>query len=234
MKLSPFQIKILNTIKENYFYDFYWFKNNHCDLTTGIFQNNWLDFKHGEEVTIPNDNETLLLQIAEFINLWELLKNENLILEIPRSQHREKESFILRNSGDGKATSWDYFRFLTKDYIDKSFFPLPELEKFKRKRYKTRGERELNITRLISWVAIIISFLSLVVNFGYSYYSRNQPTKIKIVNTKQLTDSLNVKINNLDNLKSVVDTTMIISDYKNYMPNSKQKTYKTKKNSKYD
>ena len=153
---------------------------------TGIKQETWegqtytLNFYEG--VYVAN----VFTDILEFLTIWQFLKSEMLILEVPQDFSPKflglfytKTALYRDNSTsiENRIKNIDYKNFtyddqyylnsnytlshehclMCKEYLDKRICPSTKLELFIKRRFKTYEERTQNKALFVAWLAIFVS-----------------------------------------------------------------------------
>lgn len=155
---------------------------------TGIQHTEWEDntysFDFYEGVLVAKSH----VDIREFLVLWQYLKSEMLILEVPQECSKETLGlFFARTENDlhklsvdeqiehinfhdftysdrhylGSATyelSWEYC-IMYKEYLSKKMYASTALDLFIRKGFRTTEERIQNSALAAAWLAIFVSVL---------------------------------------------------------------------------
>ena len=164
------------------------------NYSSGIKRINWenteykFDFYNG--IYIANSFDDIL----EFLVIWEYLKSEMLILELPIditpqvigvffeqkeepiSQHpsSEKEyikqiNFDTRTYDDSIFCNGIFYNFSEEhckscnQYIDKKIVPVPELNVFIEKNFRTKEDIVQNSSLCAAWLAIVVSILLSII-----------------------------------------------------------------------
>lgn len=153
---------------------------------TGIKQELWegqtytLNFYEG--VYVAN----VFTDILEFLTIWQFLKSEMLVLEVPQDFSPKvlglfytKTALYKDNSTsiENRIKNIDYKNFtyddqyylninytlshehclMCKEYLDKRICPSTKLELFIKRRFKTYEERTQNKALFVAWLAIVVS-----------------------------------------------------------------------------
>lgn len=134
-----------------------------------------LDFYKGVLITTDENFE----KIINFFVLWEYLKSEKLVLEVPNkicekdlgvlfvpseSQKRKEIDFNSLTIDDkyyiDKPYKYSDERYLIcKEFLHKQILPTTRLKKFKRQGYRTFEEKAQKDSLIVAWIAVIISIL---------------------------------------------------------------------------
>ncbi|MDD3014511.1 MAG: hypothetical protein PHC34_12480 [Candidatus Gastranaerophilales bacterium] len=145
--------------------------------------------------------------IIEFLTLWEYLKSELLILEVPAALsantlglffEKSTDTLVLGNSLDNidfcdstykdtpylvdKLYSFSNEHYtICKEYISKRIYGTPKLNLFIQKGFKTSEEALQKSALIAAWLAILVSIFLTVLPYIYSKYE-NSPVKTRIIN----------------------------------------------------
>lgn len=225
MKFSPSQITIINKISEGVIYDldsflkdFFEYENGQC---VGGHLGDYYEFKNGQNVFIIKNKEELINKTAEFISLIEYLKSCYLIHVI--SEYRPKDKVFpmcYRKEPNSGPEAFSKFFQMVKDYYDKEFLPLPEIDAFVKRQYKTKEEHNAELekmdrkesqklTRKIAYITISISVIVSLLTFILNYLTYTTERNVKITNTREFKDTMIVKISK-DIDSSKIDTNRVI------------------------
>lgn len=196
-------------------------ENLQLSYSSGIKQEFWennsytINFYDG--VYIPNDFQDVL----DFLTLWQYLKSEMLILEVPNSCSAETLSLFYEPSSDNthqphcledqlKCIDYSTLTYadtyyignenyafshehcsMCKDYLGKKIYPSTKLSLFIKKKFKTYEETTQNRALFVAWLAI---FVSIILTFAPYLHQEDNPNLTSLVNdVNEIKNTINAK-----------------------------------------
>lgn len=209
MELHPFQQTLVDEIISNKIYDLRSFFETHCLEVNP--QNQIGQIAH---LSLKCTATECIDRTVKFVSLWKRLEKEELIYTASdRSQTSMFDFFTSQNLSQDRPPSADFiFSEITRNYIQKVFFPNEELKAFKERKYKTSreayNESEEKYRKKSFWLAFGTAIVAVITSLGTTFFIHNNSSKERVVtikNAEVLSDTVRVLLLSHD----VVDTTLI-------------------------
>lgn len=189
--------------------------------SSGIKHETWennlytIDFYKG--VYIPNDFNDIL----NFLTLWQYLKSEMLIFEVPQDCNSEILGLFYEHSSDtinhphSLEEQLGYINYddltyadthyidneiyifshehcsMCRDYLDKKLYPTTKLTLFVKKNFKTYEETTQNRALFVAWLAIFVSIFLTIAPNLYPHRNTEMDSLLSDIN--EIKDSINLQ-----------------------------------------
>lgn len=143
-------------------------------------------------VLASSEPSVILEQLKRFIAIWDRLEKIALIKSMQISRDviiRKKWKLVYKKIGEERLEpEWGIINIISQ-YADKEIIPLPGLDEFVKRNYRTTEEYFQNRTRIISIVAIVLSVitaLTAIISSVFNYltfanYSTHRTVSIENV-----------------------------------------------------
>lgn len=204
MELTNYQKQLIKEIIENKIFDLNSFFEPKCTPLQHSLSVKYKDREHASYSYnfIPNDSIELMIQLKEFISLWDKLERFQLIKSIPRDTMTQKSIRLICKKDQQGRYEIDYtFIPIIFTYCEKQIFPYPELITFVSRGYLTFEEDfqlkqidNMKHSRRISYISMIITLLIAAISIIFSFITFTTNRSVTITNPKAFQDTTHVII----------------------------------------
>ena len=153
-----------------------------------------------QEVLVPTDQKLFLEFVYVFISTCEFLLKGNMI-HVVDFPNMEVKPICVWNENLKEFYPFERYYYIAQNYLKKEIIPLPALDDFINRGYKTesedRTEKEVSSRKRAQKWTITIAVISILINvISFIYQNMNYKTErvVTVKNYSQMTDSLRVRL----------------------------------------